>query len=83
MWCLIVSIPDLALFLTLILKGNFPFLDGNVPSFLSMVYTFCNLFVLQEYVLMLMLGPDVVSMVGPSGFHCWISFTPLCCCMYC
>ena len=33
---------------------NFPFLDGDVPRSLPMVYTFHNLFVLQEYVLMLM-----------------------------
>ena len=33
---------------------NFPFLDGNVPRPLPMLYTFHNLFVLQEYVLMLM-----------------------------
>ena len=34
---------------------NFPFLDGDVPrSPLPMVYTFRNLFVLQEYALMLM-----------------------------
>ena len=33
---------------------NFPFLDGDDPRSPSMVYTFRNLFVLQEYVLTLM-----------------------------
>ena len=33
---------------------NFPFLDGDVPRSLSMVYIFLNLFVLLECVLMLM-----------------------------
>ena len=33
---------------------NFPFLDGDVPRSNPMVYTFRNLFVLQEYFLMLM-----------------------------
>ena len=34
---------------------NFPFLDGDVPrSLLPMVYIFLSLFVLLEYVLMLM-----------------------------
>ena len=33
---------------------NVPFLDGEVPRSLSMVCTFRDLFVLQEYVLMLM-----------------------------
>ena len=33
---------------------NFPFLGGDVPRFLPMVYIFLSLFVLQECVLMLM-----------------------------
>ena len=33
---------------------NFPFLDGDVPRLLPMVYIFLILFVLQESVLMLM-----------------------------
>ena len=33
---------------------NFPFLDGDVPRSPSMVYIFLSLFVLLEYVLMLM-----------------------------
>ena len=33
---------------------NFPFLDGDVPRSYPMVYTFRNLFVLQEYFLTLM-----------------------------
>ena len=33
---------------------NFLFLDGDVPRSLPMVYTFRNLFVLLEFVLMLM-----------------------------
>ena len=33
---------------------NFPFLDGDVPCSLPMMYTFRNLFVSQEYVLMLL-----------------------------
>ena len=33
---------------------NFPFLDGDVPRSLSYVYIFISLFVLPEYVLMLM-----------------------------
>ena len=32
---------------------NFPFLDGDVSHSLPMVYTFPNLFVLPEYVLVL------------------------------
>ena len=32
---------------------NFPLLHKDVPRPLPMVYTFCNLFVVQEYVLML------------------------------
>ena len=35
-------------------KVNFPFLDGDVPRSLPMVYTFLSLFLLQECVLMLM-----------------------------
>ena len=33
---------------------NFSFLDGDVLAQIPMACTFCNLFVLQEYVLMLM-----------------------------
>ena len=33
---------------------NFPFLDGDVPRNLPMVYIFLSLFVLLEFVLMLM-----------------------------
>ena len=33
---------------------NVPFLDGEAPHSLSMLYTFRDLFVLQEYVLTLM-----------------------------
>ena len=33
---------------------NFPFLDGGVPRPLHMLYIFLSLFVLLEYVLMLM-----------------------------
>ena len=36
-------------------RVNFPFLDGDVLAPLLMVYTFRNLFVLQEYVLILLL----------------------------
>ena len=36
-------------------KVNFPFLNVGIPRFLPMVYTLQNLFVLHEYVLMLMI----------------------------
>ena len=36
-------------------KVNFPFIDGDVPHSPHMVYTFHNSFVLQGYVVMLMI----------------------------
>ena len=32
---------------------DFPFLDGDVSHSLPIVYTFCNLFILPEFVLVL------------------------------
>ena len=36
----------------------------------------------KTYLKMRGLGPDVVSVVKPTGFNCWISFTPVFSCIF-